>query len=331
MQTLTAAYVMDRPGLVFRDEDAPPLDQLNFSFAHVENGRVTGDHWHAIEAYKAYVAKHPHILPVISIGGWGADGFSQAASCEEGRHFFVESTLELMQKHGFLGVDIDWEYPGSSAAGIASSADDRQNFTLLMAALRQGLNRLTQQDGKRRLLACALGASSSLVNNIDCTAIGALVDQVNLMTYDMYTSGVCSHHTALYSSRPDFPVCADHAVKLYTEMGIPADKIMMGCAMYGRMFVYDTDCTAPLFAPSPSNGNDTINYRTLIGDTAYTFHFDETAKAAYALGKNHFVSFDSTESIHCKLIYAKQHGLMGLMCWEYGGDAEGILLRAMNG
>ena len=30
------------------------------------------------------------------------------------------------------GIDIDWEYPGSSAAGIKSSPQDRENFTLLL-------------------------------------------------------------------------------------------------------------------------------------------------------------------------------------------------------
>lgn len=65
-----------------------------------------------------------------------------------------------MERHGFLGVDIDWEYPGSSAAGIASSANDRKNFTLLLQALREGLDSLTAQDGKPRMLAVALGGRS---------------------------------------------------------------------------------------------------------------------------------------------------------------------------
>ena len=147
-QRKTAAYVFDRPDLVLRDEDAPMLDQLNFSFALLKDGMVTGDHWQSITTFTAYIAKHPHILPVVSIGGWGADGFSQSASTEEGRKRFVESTLDLMKRYGFLGVDIDWEYPGSPAAGIASSIDDRENFTLLMSALRNGLDELTKEDGK---------------------------------------------------------------------------------------------------------------------------------------------------------------------------------------
>ena len=329
-QRKTAAYVYDRLGLVLRDEDAPMLDQLNFSFALVKDGAVCGDHWQSIDTYKAYIARHPHILPVLSIGGWGADGFSQAASTEKGRRLFAESTLALMNQHGFLGVDMDWEYPCSSAAGIASSSDDRQNFTLLMNTLRNGLDELTKQDGKQRLLACALGASASLVNNIDCCAIGRIVHQVNLMTYDMYNPGVCCHHTGLYSQNKSF-MCADEAVQLYTRAGIPAEKMMLGCAIYGRVFEYDQSSPSPLYSPSPSNGSETINFCEMIHDPAYIPHFDHQTKAAYALGKGRFVSYDNVDSIACKRRYAHENSLMGLMCWEYGGDADGILLKAMHG
>ena len=330
MQHRTAAYVMDRQNVIFRDQDAPMLDQLNFSFALLKDGAVSGSHWQSIAAYQAYIQKHPHILPVISIGGWGADGFSQAAASNAGRQLFVESTLQLMQDYGFLGVDIDWEYPGSDAAGIVSSPDDRENFTLLMTELRHGLDALTQQDGKRRLLACALGASPSLVDHIDCAEIGQLVDQVNLMTYDMYTPGVCAHHTALYASHPDYPVCADTAAKHYIQAGIPPHKIMIGCAMYGRVFAVE-NADAPLFSASLSNGNETMHYYQLVQNDQFTLHFDQQAKAAYAVGNSRFVTFDSADSIACKRSYVHENGLMGLMCWEYGGDSDGSLLRAMHG
>ncbi|NCB06271.1 MAG: hypothetical protein EOM69_12235, partial [Clostridia bacterium] len=65
----SAAYVYDRPTLTLRDEDAKSLDQLNYSFALIKNGRVTGDHWSSIATFKNYIRKYPHILPVLSIGG----------------------------------------------------------------------------------------------------------------------------------------------------------------------------------------------------------------------------------------------------------------------
>lgn len=325
----TSAYVFDRPDLEFLDRDAAHLNQLNFSFGLIKDGKASGDHWLNIDAYKAFIAKHPHIQPVVSVGGWGADGFSQAASNAESRAVLVQSILDLTVEHGFLGVDIDWEYPGSSAAGIASSKDDRENFTLLMQELRDGLDALTAKDGKPRLLACALGASPDLIKDIDCVAIGQIVDQINLMTYDIQTPWVTSHHTALYPSE-GYPHSADHAVRVFAEAGIPKEKMMVGAAFYGRLFTLKEETDTPLFQPSATDGYSPCNYTKLqpVLSKAKVF-FDDNAKAPYAVDGTTFITFEDPVSIRHKGAYITQNGLMGMMCWEYGGDTSGELLRAM--
>ena len=326
----TAAYVYDRAGLTLRDSDADKLNQLNYSFALIQNGEVSGSHWQSIGAFKAYVQKHPHITPVLSIGGWGADGFSQAAGTAEGRTRFVESTLALMERHGFLGVDIDWEYPGSSMAGIAAGSDDKANFTLLLSELRKGLDELTARDGKQRLLAVALGASPSLVSNIDAKSVGAIVDQVNLMTYDLQTTGVASHHTALYANGTRYPLSAASAVNAYVSAGIPKSKIMLGAAFYAHVYTLSQPSNNPLFT-SANSGQKTMNYTNLQSFlNAATVYFDEQAKAPYATDGTTFVTYDNAESIRHKGAYVVENGLMGMMCWEYGGDSSGELLSAMH-
>lgn len=326
----TAAYVFDCGNLSFRDEDAAHLNQLNFSFGLIKDGKASGDHWTNIDAYKAFIRKHPHIQPVLSVGGWGADGFSQACSTDEGRSVLVSSILDLLEQHGFLGVDIDWEYPGSSAAGIASSPDDRENFTKLLQQLRTGLDALTARDGKPRLLACALGASPELIKNMDCPAIGRIVDQVNLMTYDIQTPYVVSHHTALYAASEEHPYSVDFAVKTFTEAGIPASKIMIGAAFYGRQFTLGEEKEQPLFTKAASSGYDPMDYNKLVKLLPkMNVAFDEKAKAPYAIDGKTFVTYDDPVSIRHKGAYASQNGLMGMMCWEYGGDSSGELLRAM--
>jgi len=58
-------------------------------------------------------------------------------------------------------------------------------------------------------------------------------------------------------------------------------------------------------------------------------YFDDTAKAPYAVDGNTFITYDNPVSIGHKGAYVTQNGLMGMMCWEYGGDESGELLRAM--
>ncbi|MDD3335018.1 MAG: glycosyl hydrolase family 18 protein [Eubacteriales bacterium] len=326
----TAAYVFDRAGLILRDDDAANIDQLNFSFALIRNGAVNGDHWLSIATFRSYIEKHPHILPVLSVGGWGADGFSQAAATEAGRARFVESALALMEEHGFLGLDIDWEYPGSSAAGIATNPNDREHYTLLLKALRQGLNALTAQDGKPRLLAIALGADPSLISNIDCSAVGSIVDQINLMTYDLHSRKTASHHTPLYSASESYPLSADRAVQAFAAAGIPKSKIMLGAAFYARIYTLASATDTPVFATASDNGSKSVQYRALVTDDSWRHYFDEQAKAAYSVSGKRFATYDNPLSISYKGAYAIENSLMGLMCWEYGGDHDGELLSAMR-
>lgn len=330
---INAAYVYDRKGLTFADRDAKNIDQLNYSFALLKKGRVSGDHWQSIDAFKAYIAKYPHIYPVLSVGGWGADGFSQAASTAEGRALFVKSAMELMQKHGFLGIDIDWEYPGSKAGGIASSSNDKKNFTLLLQELRAALDAQTQKDGLERRLCIAVGAVESLVDNIECAKLAGIVDQFNMMTYDLQTQQVASHHTPLYSGGGQYSSSADAAIRAYAKAGIPKEKMMLGAAHYGRSWKSTSTNGNALFLPASGGGTKTVRYEDIvqmISSGKSTRYFDETAKAPYLFDGKTFISYDDPESIAHKGAYVRANSLMGMMCWEYGGDPSGELLAAMR-
>ena len=330
MKPCTAAYVFDRPHLKFRECDAQYMNQLNFSFGLVVDGEVSGKHWQHIDEYKAFIATHPHILPVLSVGGWTAGGFSEAASTEEGRAKFADTAIALLEEHGFLGIDIDWEYPGSSEAGIASSPDDYYTFTLLLRALRERLDALAEKDGKPRLLAAALGANPTLIKNIDCKAVGEIVDQINLMTYDIQTNTAASHHTALFPGDERYPMSADYAVKCYVEAGIPKEKIVIGAAFYGKAFQLEKLSDQPQFTPAKFIDGSYTDYCNLQERLAKSrLCFDEKAKAPYALDGEVFITYDDPVSIRHKGAYVTQNGLMGMMCWEYGSDYNGELLRAM--
>ncbi len=327
---IAAQYVFDREGLSFRDADAPFIDQLNYSFGLIRNGAVSGDHWTGIEAYKAFVRRHPHILPVMSVGGWGADGFSQAAATQEGRARFADTALELMQRHGFLGIDIDWEYPCRDDAEIAASADDKENFTLLLEQLRQGLDGLTAKDGNPRLLAAAFGAHVRLVQDVECEKIAALLDQFNLMSYDLQTEGTLSYHAPLYPGHPDFPTSAETALNAFCAAGIPKEKVMLGNAFYARRYAAKDPARCTPFSPA-SGYLPSKRYFELTAESGWQHRYDEAACAAYAVRDGEFATYDSPRSIAAKGEYVRSHGLMGMMCWEYGGDRDGELTRAMHG
>ena len=159
---------------------------------------------------------------VLSIGGWGADGFSQACANEETRKIFIDSILEVVKEKGLDGVDIDWEYPGWS--GLAdSTAYDKQNNSLFLRDLRAALD-----EYKEGLLLTYAVISSSADKFYEPRELNKYLDYVNIMTYDGNNSGVASHHTAPYGAM----YCAKNAIDLWINAGMDAKKIIIGAAFY---------------------------------------------------------------------------------------------------
>ncbi|MFA6075550.1 MAG: glycosyl hydrolase family 18 protein [Negativicutes bacterium] len=124
----------------------------------------------------------------MSIGGWTySGGFAQMASTDEGRKNFAKNAVALAKKYGFDGVDIDWEYPGVTTENSKPTAQDKENFTLLMQALRTELDSagLSLSGRKMGLTMCA-GIDQNCINNIDYDSVKQYVNQINIMAYDAH-------------------------------------------------------------------------------------------------------------------------------------------------
>ena len=133
------------------------LTHINLAFAHIDgSGRVVFDNPDLAPAMKSLLAlKHqnPKLKVIISVGGWEADGFSDAALTGASREKFAESALTLIRQHHADGIDLDWEYPGQGVAGIKFRAEDKENFTLLLKALREQLDAASEEDSRSGAIA----------------------------------------------------------------------------------------------------------------------------------------------------------------------------------
>lgn len=357
-----AYYVPER---VYKPEKLP-LEQLThiiFSFTNVIDGEMKfrdEDNGGRLGQLVAQREHYPNLKVMIACGGWGADGFSDMAHTAENRRKFVESVIEFNTKYDLDGLDIDWEYPAIPAAKTGARPEDKQNFTLLMKELREGLNTLERE----QTLTFASAGWERYYKNVEIKEVMKYADYMNVMTYDQIgsTSPFTGHHTALgliqlehikdtpawdfLESRKEEmkkrgytfkPRSVERIVDYCIESGVDPKQIVIGAAFYGRAWKG---------VPPKDNGLYQENSGSYIGwsgysqirkefetDNNYQRYWDPIAKAPYLYSAKDsiFISYDDAVSVRLKTEYALKKKLGGIMFWQLGNDTkeENSLLKSM--
>lgn len=336
---------------------AERLTHLFYAFSTIEEGRCTV----GAEAAKNFAAlaalkkAHPHLRTLISIGGWGAGGFSDAALTEASRKRLVDSCMALFfDRHAgsFDGVDIDWEFPVSGGPKeLAHRPQDRANLTRLAQAFRVALDVRGRRAGQPMLLTAALAAGRLQTNgpydpaaSYDLPALGKVLDFINLMSYDMGTgfSAVSTFNAPLQEVSAD-PLAPElrrwntvaGAVQYYRGHGVPAHKLVLGVPFYGRGFKVTGDAADGLYqaysAPADAGDWRVIKARYL-DQPGWTRHWQPQAQSPwlYNAGQRIFISYEDPRSIALRARFAREQGLAGVFMWELTGDDEqASLLNAM--
>jgi chitinase len=325
--------------------DTANLSTVNFAFAHIRDGQAVLDQDNAIsrlENVRLLRAGSPWLRVLVSIGGWGADGFSDAALTETSRARFAASVAAMVDHSVVDGVDIDWEYPGLAGPGIVHREEDRENFPLLLAAIRQALDALPPRPffrpkNNHYLITAAL-ADGEFVGHIDLARVVDRLDWVNLMTYDFHNSltPTTGHHSALSVSATAGPNerSVERAVGQFLAAGVPARKLVLGVPFYGRAFAGVRDANHGLDQPYAKYEGDhpwPQLVADFIGRNGYSRYWDERAQAPYLWNAQTatFVSYDDPQSLVLKAQFVRSHGLGGIMFWEQSQDPNGELVGAL--
>jgi chitinase len=321
-------------GSTLSDDDLDKIDVINYSFGYILNNQLSLTHLTNL-ANLVNKAHSKGVRFVISVGGWGASGFSPMAANPENRAKFVQSVVKAMNDYALDGIDLDWEYPTRPIGSDPGLPADKVNFTYLVKELREALDAVDQE----YLLTAAFPAGSWGANNYyEINKINDCLDYFHLMTYDMISydnPSRTSHHTNLYASQyaSSSTASADSAVKAYVAAGADKSKITIGGAFYGHIGTVSGNTSGNGMGLPSVNFTEAINFARIhteyLTNPAFTYYFDDVAKAAWIFDGTTFISFDDPASLAFKCEYVIDEGLGGIMFWQLGGDYNGVLVSAI--
>lgn len=250
------------------------------------------------------MANSGNTAPILTLAPLGADGrfnnhlIAEVVNKENVKANLMHQLITTIQKKGFKGVNIDFEY---------IIEEDSIAFIHFVADIRRAVNRIGFPVSVDLAPKISDNDPGRLSRGMDYGMLGMAANCVILMTYEWgYTYG------------PPMAVAPIHKVRevvKYAVSKIPPWKINLGIPNYGY------DWTLP-FVQGESKA-DTINNLEAI-QIAVSNHaeiqYDEQAQSPFFHywkdGIEHEVWFEDARSLNAKFNLVTEYDLMGIGYWQ---------------
>jgi chitinase len=270
--------------------------------------------------YAADLTRTAHqngVRVLISIAQTASGGDCAGATKPTTLDLFISNLMNLVEAHGYDGVDLDWE-----------TNVNPEQFTNLVRQLRQRLDARTP----RGLLTGAFWEATPYLARVQDA-----FDQINVMTYDNCSpaEGFSWHNSALYDARGWRRRTVDWRMEQFASR-IDRSKLGIGIPFYG--YIWTGGAGSPTGGVTAPGQTWTVppsmrprDYRLIVSDAslwrhAYKRRQEAAGNIPYltidrpgAQG-DVFVTYEDEISVSEKVRYAKTRGLGGVMIYELSGD-----------
>ncbi|KLU91336.1 hypothetical protein MAPG_09857 [Magnaporthiopsis poae ATCC 64411] len=232
--------------------DTTKYSHIHFAFVDITPGDFRIDVSKAQYQFELFKAMRG-VKKIISFGGWefsnspGTYYILRQAVKPENRPVFRKNVVDFVMEHELDGVDLDWEYPGAKDIPGTPEGDPTTEGTDYARTLAQ-LRALLPRD---KSVSFAAPASYWYLRNFPVQNMGAIVDYVVYMTYDLHGQWDAGNQWASPGC-PSGNCLRNHvnmtetlnALSMITKAGVPSNKVVVGVTSYARSFhMSERGCT----------------------------------------------------------------------------------------
>ncbi|XP_073845180.1 chitinase 8 [Musca autumnalis] len=287
-----------------------------------------------VRKFNALKLKNPTLKTLAAVGGWneGSKKFSIVAADAAKREKFVTSVVQFLQKYGFDGIDLDWEYPGQRHK---LENKDRENYLQLLKELKEGLEPFGY------LLTAAVGSiKASAEISYDIPEMMKYLDFVNVMAYDLHGpwDPVVGINAPLYPGPRDTTELAkqlnvDAIVKYWLSQGAAPEKLILGVPFYGRSFTLENPNNHQVgdahigrgMAGKYSVEPGVVGYNEFCEKlqnekSLWNLEWEADQKVPYAYNDRQWIGYENEKSLALKAYYVVKENLGGIMVWSIESD-----------
>ncbi|KAL1451061.1 hypothetical protein WDU94_003355 [Cyamophila willieti] len=265
---------------------------------------------------------------LVSLGGWtdSANGaYATLMLTDSLQDQFIQNIVAFIKKYGFIGLDIDYEYPQCPQGNCHPGDAEKKGYSKLLGKLR------AEFDNHGFLLTAAVNSAANMIDKYyEAEALNKYLDWIGMMTYDYAISsqpkvGLEAPFFQYGSEPPTWNVQA--SVEAWLSRGVAANKLVLGVPLYGVTFTLADASKNTIGSPAAGAGSAgrPLFYNEICGlkSQGWTVVKQENGKpigGTYAYKGNQWVGYDDVADVQAKAEYIKSKGLQGYMVWEASGD-----------
>ncbi|GAB1605615.1 acidic mammalian chitinase-like isoform X1 [Argonauta hians] len=288
---------------------------------------------------------NPQLKVLLCNGG----DFNGVLATPLNRTRYVNSSVPILRKYGFDGLDIDFEFPAWN--GLPKS--QKHSFTQLLMELFELFTKEAALTKRPQLMLTAAVAATKEITDAsyEVPALAKVLDFINLMCYDYHGFAYYDPFTGFNS--PLYPESYDYiygnrsivfSAQYWQLKGMPQSKVVVGIPVYGHSYKlvskYLHGVHALSYGHGPNGGYVSYPQACKYLQSNFTRVWSQECQVPYMYKDDLWISYEDPRSIQLKVDWIKKNGYPGVMVYalnydDYegtcdGGHTKSPLLKIIN-